>query len=215
MLFPFLTVFIIFITVLAIIYRRNAKKQTDVQNAFWEREYAANAVSPVDLNSIQYITIPLEKFPLGFSSKEEILSMEDELLALSKKRLLNLTGKTNTELKELYGVPNLEEMTSIGENFDRLTILLKKYAEALIEEERLTDAVSVLEFGVAVKTDISQHYILLGECYLKLGKRTKIEYLIEQVRHTNLLLAPSIIRQLEALLTETQATSEATENFNL
>lgn len=87
-------------------------------------------------------------------------------------------------------------MQSIGEDFDLLTITLKDYGAALIEQGLLADAISVLEFGVAIGTDISQNYNMLGDCYLALGKTDKISYLIEQVESRNLLLAPSILRHL-------------------
>lgn len=85
-------------------------------------------------------------------------------------------------------------MQSIGEDFDLLTITLKDYGAALIEQGLLADAISVLEFGVAIGTDISQNYNMLGDCYLALGKTDKISYLIEQVESRNLMLAPSILR---------------------
>ncbi len=87
-------------------------------------------------------------------------------------------------------------MQSIGEDFDLLTITLKDYGAAPIEQGLLADAISVLEFGVAIGTDISQNYNMLGDCYLALGKTDKISYLIEQVESRNLMLAPSILRHL-------------------
>lgn len=199
MLFPFLTIFIIFILFLAYRYKTTDKKQKDIQASFWERENAANATPPVDLDSLSYITIPLEKFPLGFSDDENIISIENQLRQLSQKRILNLTGITNTEVKERYGVSNLNALTEIGENFDQLTILLKDYASILIESEHLAEAVTVLEFGVGIGTDIRQNYTMLGDCYKALGKTEKIQYLIDQVSAGNLMLAPGIIRYLENL----------------
>ena len=129
--------------------------------------------------------------------------------------MLNLTGKTNTELKLTYGVPNLEKMMEIGENFDTLTILLKDYAQALLEHKMLAEAIVVLEFGAGIGTDISQHYIMLGECYQSLGKTEKIHHLIEKISQSDLLLGPSIIRQLNALLESDTASMDAPEDFHL
>ncbi len=200
MLFPFLTIFLIFVIFLAYRYKTTNKKQKDIQASFWERENAANATPPVDLDNLIYITIPLEKFPLGLSDDENRISIEDQLRQLSQKRILNLTGITNTEVKERYGVSNLNALTEIGENFDQLTILLKDYASILIEAEHLEEAVAVLEFGVGIGTDIRQNYTMLGDCYKALGKPEKIQYLIDTVSAKNLLLAPGIIRYLENLL---------------
>ena len=165
MSFPFLAAFLGFGVFLAIRYKSlNRKQELDTQ-AFWEREAAANATPSADLDNIKYITIPLDKFPLGFSKDAGICALEETLKELSHKRLLNLTGKTNTDLKELYGVANLTTMQAIGEDFDLLTITLKDYGAALIQQGKLADAISVLEFGVAIGTDISQNYILLGDLW--------------------------------------------------
>ncbi len=215
MLFPFLAVFLGFGVFLAIRYKSlNRKQELDTQ-AFWEREAAANAAPSADLDNIKYITIPLDKFPLGFSKDAGICALEETLKDLSQKRLLNLTGKTNTDLKELYGVANLTTMQSIGEDFDLLTITLKDYGAALIQQGKLADAISVLEFGVAIGTDISQNYILLSDCYFAFGKTDKIRYLMDQVSSKNMMLGPSIMHHLQQLLAEDTAESTIAppENF--
>ncbi len=51
-------------------------------------------------------------------------------------------------MKEAYGVANLTTMQSIGEDFDLLTITLKDYGAALIEQGLLADAISVLELAL-------------------------------------------------------------------
>lgn len=215
MLFPFLTIFMIIIIFLAIRYRSNQRHQNEMQDDFWSMEATANATPSVDLSNLTYITIPLDKFPLGFSKEKEILSMEAQLGELSAKPMLNLTGKTNTELKLTYGVSNLEKMMEIGENFDSLTILLKDYAQALLDRKMIGEAITVLEFGAGIGTDISQHYVMLGECYQALGKTDKIQHLIDKISQSDLLLAPSIIRQLSALLESDSCSMEGPEDFNL
>lgn len=215
MLFPFLTVFMIIIIFLAIRYRSNQQHQDEMQEEFWSMEATANATPSVDLNNLTYITIPLDKFPLGFSKEEEILSLEAQLKDLSTKPLLNLTGKTNTELKLTYGVPNLEKMAEIGENFDNLTIILRDYAKALLDHKMIAEAITVLEFGAGIGTDISQHYIMLGQCYITLGKTDKVQHLIDKISQSNLLLAPSIVRQLNELLEGDPDSIDGPEDFHV
>ena len=216
MSFSFLGLFLAFVIFLAIRYRMNNKKQQETEDSFWAREAMANSVPTTDLDNLPYITIPLDKFPLGFSKDPEITALETELQELADKRLLNLTGKTNTELKEAYGVANLATIQAIGEDFDRLTVILKEYAEGLIAQNQLTDAIRVLEFGVAIGTDISQNYTLLGDCYQALGQTDKIGYLMTQVENRHLLLGPSIIRHLQSLLSGDADTDiNAPEDFSV
>ena len=116
-------------------------------------------------------------------------------------------------MKLTYGVPNLEKMMEIGENFDALTIVLKDYANALMEQKKIAEAITVLEFGAGIGTDISQHYVMLGQCYQILGKKDKIQLLIDMVSQTDLMLAPSIIRQLTDLMNSEASFIDGPEDF--
>ncbi len=216
MLFPCLTIFMIFIIALAIRYRQINKKQAELRDGFWEREARANEAPAVDLDSLQYIQIPLERFPLGAFSDADIAKKEARLRELSGKRILNLTGKTNTELKERYGVSNLTAVQEYGDNFDELTVLLKEYGEILMARECITDAVSVFEFAASLGTDVSQNYILLGQCYEILGQYDKISYLMDQVSSMSLMLGQSILRHLQEILDRHGVTEQKDpEDFSL
>ncbi len=194
--FPFLTIFLIFIVWLAIKIKQSKAKHTKDMDDFWMAEMQANATPAKDIKGLSYITIPIEKFPLDFSTDEETMDIESRLKELSTHPLLNLTGKTNTEIKAAYGVPNFETMCQIGEDYDEATLLLDKYAAKLEEAGRINDVMAVLEFAVGTKTDIKTSYTRLGKCYKSLGKEEKLAYLIKQVEESNLLLKNTIIKEL-------------------
>lgn len=194
--FPFLTIFLIFIVWLAIKIKQSKAKHTKDMDDFWMAEMQANATPAKDIKGLSYITIPIEKFPLDFSTDEETMDIENRLKELSTHPLLNLTGKTNTEIKAAYGVPNFETMCQIGEDYDETTLLLDKYAAKLEEAGRINDAMAVLEFAVGTKTDIKTSYTRLGKCYKSLDKEEKLAYLIKQVEESNLLLKSAIIKEL-------------------
>ncbi len=194
--FPFLTIFLIFIVWLAIKIKQSKAKHTKDMDDFWMAEMQANATPAKDIKGLSYITIPIEKFPLDFSTDEETMDIENRLKELSTHPLLNLTGKTNTEIKAAYGVPNFETMCQIGEDYDETTLLLDKYAAKLEEAGRINDAMTVLEFAVGTKTDIKTSYTRLGKCYKSLDKEEKLAYLIKQVEESNLLLKSAIIKEL-------------------
>ncbi len=194
--FPFLTIFLIFIVWLAIKIKQSKAKHTKDMDDFWMAEMQANATPAKDIKGLSYITIPIEKFPLDFSTDEETMDIESRLKELSTHPLLNLTGKTNTEIKAAYGVPNFETMCQISEDYDEATLLLDKYAAKLEEAGRINDAMAVLEFAVGTKTDIKTSYTRLGKCYKSLDKEEKLAYLIKQVEESNLLLKNTIIKEL-------------------
>ena len=65
MAFPFLGLFIIFLSVAAYYRKRATAQQKKVTEDFWSREDQANQIRRKDISNLPYITIPLEKFPIG------------------------------------------------------------------------------------------------------------------------------------------------------
>ena len=200
MAFPFLTFFIIFLIALAVRYAYLDKKREESINSFWEKEEQAKHVPKKDLSEIPYITVPMDTFPIGRYDDGEVSSIEDALFALSKKRIINITGMTNTEVKLMYGTDNLEVLSEMEDNYNELTVLLVDYAKCLIEREDITGALPVLEFGVYIGTDVSGNYELLGDCYKKLDRTSDIEDLKQKVLDRHLLLESKILFYLDELL---------------
>ena len=194
--FPILPFFILFLIFLAIRFKTITDKQEKQVEDFWAKERQANATPAKDISNLRYITIPIEKFPLNFSTNNEVIEIENELKELSSHKLLNLDGVSNTDLKLTYGVPNFETMSQIGEDFDRACVLINKYAEALMEAERYDDVITVLEFAVGAGTDISESYTLLAAAYRQKQLDSKIELLRTQVAQSNLMLKDSILSKL-------------------
>ncbi len=81
---PFLTIFFIFILFLAFRYRSISSKQKEGEDAFFRRESEANTTirTDIDLNSLDYITIPMDKFPSDSNGNEEMATALAELQAL-------------------------------------------------------------------------------------------------------------------------------------
>lgn len=206
MLFPILGIVLVGMIALALRYRYLNKKMDNDNESFYERERKANATPKKDISNITYIKVPLEKFPIGQIEDEEIKVIEDKLVALSEKDILNLVGKTNTDLKEEYGVPNFDKMQEVGENFNELTVTLVEYGNELMLRNMLDEAISVLEYGIAIKTDVSKNYTLLGDCYKNKNQPRKIKVLREQAERYDGIMRESIIRHLDELL-------EGEENF--
>ena len=194
--FPILPFFLLFVVLLAIRLNYLKAKREQQENEFWERERQANITPAKDISNLRYITIPIEKFPLNFSTDEKVIEIEKELQELSTHRLLNLSGMTNTDLKLAYGVPNFETMSKIGEDFDRACVLLNKYAESLMEANRIDDVISVLEFAVGAGTDISESYTMLAQCYKAKQMDTKLDLLKNQVEQSSLFLKDAILQKI-------------------
>lgn len=203
---PIITIALVtFILFVAFRIRTLRAKEVKRDEAFWERERMADLTPARDLSAIDYITIPIEKFPLSFfveNPDEEADMIIDELTELSKTRLLNLNGKTNTDLKLEYGRKNLPEMQQIDERFSRVTVLLCDLAKCFMEKEKYAEAAQILEYGMSIGSDISSNYTLLGECYKKLGDEDKFSDLRQKVDSMDFLMKGAVLRSLDAMNTD-------------
>lgn len=203
---PIITIALVtFILFVAFRIRTLRAKEVKRDEAFWERERMADLTPARDLSAIDYITIPIEKFPLSFFEEnpdEEADMIIDELTELSKTRLLNLNGKTNTDLKLEYGRKNLPEMQQIDERFSRVTVLLCDLAKCFMEKEKYAEAAQILEYGMSIGSDISSNYTLLGECYKKLGDEDKFSDLRQKVDSMDFLMKGAVLRSLDAMNTD-------------
>ncbi len=174
------------------------KRHTDQNNAeFWAREAAANNTRRVNPDTLPYIQVPLENFPLGKYDDEDLRQQELTLQELSQKKILNLTGMTSTQLKETYGPANLPLLDECDMNFTELAKTVYRYGLRLHELGKEDDAVTVLEYGISILTDISGNYKLLASLYFSRGENEKISALKTSGEKLNSLMKASILASLE------------------
>lgn len=199
MAFPFLGIFLILIVVIQIFRKRGLDQQKAVEDAFWDREHEANHVRRQDISGLSYITIPLDKFPIGICSDEILKNYELELASLKDVKILNLNGQSNTDLKLKYGPANLPLLTEYDENFARLAKILPEYAKKLMELGYEKEAIPVLEFGIECKTDVSTNYTMLADFYKQEGNLSAIDGLIERANQLESLMKQPILDKLAAI----------------
>lgn len=166
------------------------------QDAFWEKEQRANQTRKQDISHLDYIQIPLNTFPIGKYGDDKLSELEQTLRTLSSRKILNLSGISNTDLKLQYGAANLPVLSDCDTQFTTLARTLSAYGEQLAALGHWQDAVRVLEFGVACKTDISKNYTLLGTLYREHNQSDKLNELIEIVRSSDMLLKNATLKQL-------------------
>lgn len=166
--FPFFLAFIICAIVIFTLMKSGSKKHENEMDEYFKREREADATPAKDISTLSYITIPIDTFPIGNFTEdddEETLSIiEDKILSLNEKPLLNLSGKTNTDLKLEYGAPNLKKMQEISDDFDEMEITLLDYSKALMEKGHYSECIPVLEFLVNKGSGMKTAKELLEEC---------------------------------------------------
>ena len=199
MAFPFLGLFIIFLSVAAYYRKRATAQQKKVTEDFWSRENQANQIRRKDISNLPYITIPLEKFPIGISDDEELTDYENDLKTLASRKILNLSHQSNTDLKLAYGPANLPALSEYDQNYTTLLRNLVAYADCLIKNGFEAEAVPVLEFGISIDSDIRANYTLLAELYREQGNASKIQELINKASSLDSMMRSAILEQLHTI----------------
>ena len=103
----------------------------------------------------------------------------DIIRTLSTQTIVNLTGYTNTDLKLMYGAPNITALTEYDQNYTLLARTLQKWAALLHAQGHITQARTILEFAVSTRTDVSGTYRLLADIYKDSGESEKVAGLME------------------------------------
>ena len=196
--FPLFTIFIIFIVWSYYEMHKSTRNDRKTQDDFWNREQTSNNVRRKRIDDSEYITIPDSILNIN-SSNEDVIKHLASLRELKNKKILNLTGKTSTDIKELYGPANLNYVTECDDNFTSMCQVLSSLGTLLKEEGDLAQAAKVLEFAVNSKSDISSTYLALADIYLSTGKSEKIKDLISTASLLDSLMKDSIIKNLTDL----------------
>ncbi len=193
-MFPFLTISIIFMLVLAFFRKRSTDKQNEVQQQFWEQENLANSTLRQDISKLEYISIPLDKLPLSLESEAV-----ETIRALANQKIINLSTYTNTELKLKYGIANLDILSEYESNFFTLEKSLESYASELLAADRSSDAQKILEYAVAIGSDVSNIYLMLAELYKAQDHNDRLSWLIAEASKLKTLTKDSLIVKLNAI----------------
>lgn len=201
MALPFLGLFIFIVAMVSLFRKRNDKLQKEIEENFWAREQEANFVRRQDISGLSYITIPIELFSIGAIEDEKLSEYEQALTAFCDKKILNLAGLTNTDLKMTYGPANLPALTEYDQNYADLLCLLTDYANRFIEIDAQDFAIPILEFCVETGSDVSAHYTILANYYKENKHLEKLEALQAQAANLNSIMKTSIQQKLTAIIT--------------
>jgi len=175
-LFGLIIIFIIWFTYERKKHEKDIEKNTQ---SFWDRDSEANSVRKVNLDTLTYISIPVDSLPFGRSNDSVVTELEKTLLDLSEKRILNLTGKTTTDIKMMYGAANINTVTEYDNNYTLMVQTICALGNRLCELGLIDEAIAFLEFGIDSLTDVSANYKLLCELYIKTNQPERLDFLKE------------------------------------
>lgn len=161
-----------------------------------EAEQEANFTRKKDIEHLDYITIPFEKLPFFEKNDKEIEKNQKIIKNLEGKRILNLTGMSNTDLKKEYGAANLAQLSEYDDNYAALVSALAKWGSRLMDMGEVSEAVAVLEFGIQCKTDITTNYTQLAKYYVTTKNTAKLDWLKMTASELNSLTKEPILKKL-------------------
>lgn len=177
--------------------KRQAKKKTQTEESFWARERQSNSVRKKPLDNLEYITIPIERFPTDLLRENPaVLECIEILETLSAQKIVNFTGYSNTDLKLEYGTANITILTEYDANYTVLVRTLQKWADILLENDYIAEAQSLMEFAVDTRTDVSRTYYKLAEIYASHLETGRIHELIKTAETLHSSKKDTIVRTL-------------------
>lgn len=197
----FLFAFILFTAVLAVKRQRQTTKQEQANEAFLERERKANATRKKDISNLDYLSFSVQSLPIAEYSDEKLAEYESILTNLSSKKIINLSGYSNTDLKLMYGPANFNDLSEFDENYQTLSDTLFAYAKRETELNRTDSAITILEYAMELKIDSSQIYLLLAKLYQTLQTTEKIQTIIDTVSSMDESFASFVLPKLNAFRT--------------
>jgi len=199
----FTSKFPIFFTVviLTILLIHNIRKSDRIakknREDFYSREVRANSTRRKSLETVDYIVIPYDSLPMDIETDDEIVSdCIKELNELKEAPIANFTGITNTDLKLEYGAPNIGHLTRCDNDFTILVRILQDWAKRLHELGHDDNAISILEFAIKSKSDVSATYYLAAKIYYSNNDTKKIAWLKRSAEALNSMMSTPILRTL-------------------
>lgn len=191
----FIILSIIFFIWLKYEINKTSKADNKRTDNFLKREQEANFTRKVDISNLDYIKIPLTSLPflgnydevsssytsqkIDTTTKAEILSCEKNIVDLSHKKILNLTGRSNTDIKLEYGSANLEQLIIYDDNFNKLSRNLAKWGRLFFEAEEFDASEKILSLAVSYKSDIEEVFTILAKIYRQTDNENKLKELIK------------------------------------
>lgn len=203
MISPLFTTIVVVAGFIFIFMKSTIKQPDDGLKSFTERERKANNTLKKPLDDLDFIKVPLEAIPAPEPAvNEKCASLVGQIKMLSEKKIVNLTGISNTDLKLSYGAANLPILSEYDQNF---TTLCKAILDLSCEYKNagyIDEAVAALNAGISVGTDLSLNYTMLAEIYAEKGLYVEIQRLINCAGNIRSLTKDSTIRKLQNILDE-------------
>ena len=201
MISPLFTTIVLVAGFIFVFMKMTSSKPDNGIKSFLEKERRANSTLKQPLDNLDFIKVPVDAIPSPEPAlNERCASLLGDIKRLAEKKIVNLTGISNTDLKLTYGAANLPILTEYDQNFTSLCKDLFdlgcEYNNAGLKDE----AITTLNIAVNLGTDISGNYTTLAEIYAEKGLYVEIQRLINVADNIRSLTKRSTINKLQNIL---------------
>ncbi len=188
--------FIVFIFWFRVKSKQADNKTNNPREEFIRREHEANLTRKKDISG-------LNALPFITTDNEEEAKLQDEAKDILSRKILDLSGITNTELKLEYGAANLDILSEYDQNFSQLLRCLDKWGNFLYSQKHdINCAKQVLEYAISIGSDITGTYTTLASIYLEENEPGKVQSLIDKAENSSFFMKDSIVLKLKKLVQE-------------
>ena len=164
---------------------------------FWEEESLANSVRKKQLEDSDYVVFPFEKLPSEESfSPDPIPESLSLLYALSDKKMVNLNGISNTEVKKRYGAANITILSEYDANYECFVKNIYLLCQHLYDIGRKEEALMLSEETILTGSDSLSHYKLMIQMYRETDNNGGIDWLKERAGLLHSITKGAILRAL-------------------
>ena len=165
----------------------------DLRDKYLDEDQKSNAARSRDVEPEYFYTPDLTKLPLRNATDAtditdatdktgEIKKKQDQLVSICDRLMIRFPKKmTNVELKNAYGVANLEKISGYEENYNQYVAALVEWAEALLENGQEANAIKILETTVELGSELRKGYMYLADYYTKKANATGLNFLLDRV----------------------------------
>ncbi len=203
MISPLFTTIVIVAGFIFVFLKMTSQTPENGIKGFLDRERKANNTLKQPLDDLSFVSVPLEQIPMPEPAVNlKCASLAEELRTLSGKKIVNLTGISNTDLKLSYGAANLPLLTEYDQNFTSLCKTIYDLGCEYKNAGLLEEAIATLNAGVNIGTDISGNYTDLAQMYAEKGLFVEIQRLINRADSIRSLTKNSTISKLQNILDE-------------
>ena len=165
---------------LVISSRKHRRKQEEINKRFFEAENAANQVRKKELEQELYYVADLSRLP------EIPESDPHKVLRASKRPMIYFRQPlTNLELKQMYGLAQMEIIAQHEENFNEYLKSLTNWANELVESGQETDAIFVLDYAISLGAEFRNTYKLAADLYTKREDIHNLDYLVDKINRNH------------------------------